>query len=336
MSFKHVFPAFGAVFLADLAVRTAYMAGKSPVLPVFAGDLGANEILLGAIVAISTVTGLGTKPLFGVLSDRFGQWLWLFLGTALFTFTPLLYLCATAPEDLIGLRLFHGLATAIYGPVTLAFVAGIGERPRAEWFGWFTLSRTAGYILGPLIGGALLNVLPAALVMAATSLIAVLAFLPILALRNCPHGLRKSKGTYYRLKHLPQVVLRNRPLMVFGCVEMTSRIGIYAVKTFLPLMILAQGGTPLQAGIFLSVQETAVALTRPIAGHIADKWIRAEHCAVIGLGITAAALGFLTHAPDQRGLLFLAAFIGIGNGAYHPAALLLIAKSTTPLRSLFR
>ena len=323
------FTAFLALFLADFTVRSAYMAGKSPVLPVFAEELGANEIVLGAIVSISTLTGVLFKPFFGFLSDRHGQWVWLMIGTVLFSSAPVLYLGVSTTQELISLRLAHGLATAIYGPVTLAFVADLGDRPRAEWFGWFGLARTGGYVVGPLIGGALLSVLPAAAVFASTSLIAVLALAPVVALRSRSLPTRDKATSQHGLSDLPQLILRNRPLLMFGVVEMSSRIGIYAVKTFLPLLILAQGGTPLEAGLFLSMQELAVAITRPIAGRVADRLQAADHVAIAGLFCMAAALATIPTAASAGMLVPAAILIGIGNGAFHPAALALIASASS-------
>jgi len=58
---------------ADLIVRTAYQVGKTPLMPLFAASLGAGELLVGAIVSVSTMTGMVLKPIFGWLSDRWGR-----------------------------------------------------------------------------------------------------------------------------------------------------------------------------------------------------------------------------------------------------------------------
>lgn len=322
--------AFLAIFLADFFARTAYMAAKSPALPVFADQLGASEVLLGMILAVSTLTGIVLKPLFGLLSDRIGRWIWLAIGTAIFAATPVLYLGVKSTETLLLLRLFHGLATAIYGPVTLAYVAELNSKPRAELFGWFGLSRTAGYVLGPLIGGAMLLWVSPATLLAGTSGIAVVAFLPVLFLSRLETGagVVAKAGVEVSLGSLLRTVLRNRPLLAFGLVELVSRIGIYAVKAFIPLIILRNGGSVLEAGVFLSVQELAVAITRPIAGRAADRFDTPTGVAIAGLVVVALALAFLPVATSAGWLGLSAALIGVGNGMYHPAALALIAMST--------
>ena len=141
---------------ADLIVRTAYQMGKTPLLPLFAAGLGANATFLGFIVSASTLTGMLLKPLFGMLSDRWGRWIWFFIGTLLFSIVPFFYLWVENAHQLLMLRLIHGTATAIYGPVTVAWVIEEGKEEDsidsncAERLGWFGMARSAGYMLGPL------------------------------------------------------------------------------------------------------------------------------------------------------------------------------------------
>ena len=77
---------------ADFIVRTAYQMGNTPLLPLLAAVLGANATFLVFIVSASTLTGMLFKPLFGMLSDRWGRWSWFFIGTVLFSIVPFLYL----------------------------------------------------------------------------------------------------------------------------------------------------------------------------------------------------------------------------------------------------
>ena len=90
---------------ADFLVRSAYQMGKSPVLPLMAASLGADALFLGMIVSVSTMTGLGMKPLFGLLSDRWGRRFWIIGGTLIFTGMPFLYGSIENPTELMLLRL---------------------------------------------------------------------------------------------------------------------------------------------------------------------------------------------------------------------------------------
>ena len=56
-------------------------------------------------------------------------------------------------QQLLMLRLFQGTATAIYGPVTIAWVIEQRQEQNstdnncAERLGWFGMARSAGYML---------------------------------------------------------------------------------------------------------------------------------------------------------------------------------------------
>ena len=93
-----LFPlALRRITCADLVVRTSYQVGKTPLLPLFAASLGAGELLVGAIVSVSTLTGMLLKPIFGWLSDSRGRKLWLLIGLALFSGVPFLYSLVDTP-----------------------------------------------------------------------------------------------------------------------------------------------------------------------------------------------------------------------------------------------
>ena len=63
---------------------------RSPVLPVFAADLGALPELIGVIVAASTITGVFFKLPAGALSDVLGRKRMMVLGALFFALPPFL------------------------------------------------------------------------------------------------------------------------------------------------------------------------------------------------------------------------------------------------------
>ena len=180
----------GNITSADLIVRTGYQIGKAPVLIMMAAQLNANDVVLALIVSTSTISGMILKPLIGFLSDNLGRKLWLFIGTLLFAGVPFLYTFIETPTQLIGLRIFHGVSTAVYGPVTLAYVAEIRFNKFGRNFGIFSLARNSSYIIGPLIGGWLLLSYEPIHIYAIIGLISILAFIPLVFLseQNQPNS----------------------------------------------------------------------------------------------------------------------------------------------------
>jgi MFS transporter, DHA1 family, multidrug resistance protein len=121
--------AFIAIVFASLLSRLGYQMARTPVLPIFAADLGAMPELIGVIVAASTVTGVFFKLPSGALSDVLGRKRMMVLGAFFFAAPPFLYPFVHDPWSLLALRFVHGFATAIFSPVASAYVASLAEVP---------------------------------------------------------------------------------------------------------------------------------------------------------------------------------------------------------------
>lgn len=338
-------PALLKITLADFIVRGAYQMGKTPLLPLFAVSLGASDALLGLIVAVSTLTGMVTKPLFGLLSDRMGRRLWLLIGTLVFAGVPFLYGLIETPGQLVVVRLLHGTATAIYGPVTVAYVAESGGKRKAERLGWFGMARSGGYLIGPVAAGWLLLTLDPVAVFTLIGGLSLAAFVPVLAL-----GEKESSGDVKlgeRVGHhkwgLPdlgeirqfvkgQAGLASVPAVwLSGALEASVFVVTYVVKAFLPVYALSAGYSTVEIGLFFTAQEGALVLLKPWGGRLGD---RLGHLRVVslGLGCLGLSLPFLLTAADTAGLLMVAAAMGAAQAMIFPATVAMIAEQAPPGR----
>ena len=79
---------------------------------------GAGPEAIGFAVGVSTVTGIFFKLPAGALSDVIGRKRTMLIGLLFFAFMPFTYLLVKDYNLLIIIRFLHGLATAIYGPVS--------------------------------------------------------------------------------------------------------------------------------------------------------------------------------------------------------------------------
>ncbi len=326
------------VTLSDLLVRVAYQMGKTPLLPLFAASLGASDVLLGTIVSVSTLTGMVTKPLFGFLSDRTGRRIWMALGVALFAGIPFLYRLVETPGHLVALRLVHGTATAIFGPVTVAYVAERNPQRRAESLGWFGMARSAGYVAGPALAGWLLLAMEPETVFAVTGLLSGLAFLPLYWMdeggnpsgprvpRRLPAGPGLGPGlkAVNSLGRTVRTVWYVPAIWLAGGLEAGIYVATYALKAFLPLYALAGGFTTAQIGLFFALQELSLLLLRPLGGRLGD---RLGHLQAVALGLAGLAmvLPWLPWSRHPTTLLGLAVLLGGAQALIFPATLALIA-----------
>ena len=302
--------------------------GKTPLLPVYAAALGASELYIGLIAGISTLTGIAFKPIAGLLSDRWGRHIWLWAGFALFAGIPFLYALVAHPDQLVALRLVHGLATAVWGPVTVAFVVDHAGARRAEHLGWFGLARAGGYVVGPALGGWLLEVSAPVAVYRLSGVIAALALVPMLLMGRGPAARAASKDLG-ALGHQLLVAFRSgartATLWLGAALDSVVFVALYAVRTFLPLYALSTGTRVALVGIFFSVQQLADLVARPPLGRVADR-VGYRRAIVAGLGVLAAAIFSLSRSPGSGGLLVLATLTGAGQALVFPATVALVAQ----------
>ncbi len=316
---------FGLITGADFVVRSAYQVGKTPLLPIFALSLGAGEVFLGVIVSVSTLTGMLLKPLFGILSDRWGRRLWLLVGTGFFAGLPFAYQFVASPEHLLMVRLLHGVATAIYGPVTLAYVAEMSPLNRAERIGWFSSARNAGYVIGPAVAGGMLLFMDPVTIFTLVGVVSALAFLPVLLLPETP---RPSGGPRIPLLgHARQAlasVSRTPAVWLAGGLDAQFMVAKYAVKTFLPLQALSLGVSPVVVGLVLAAQESANMALSPLGGRVGDR-IGYVKGVLVGMSSMAAALALMALAADGLGMLAPALLMGVAQALVFPSTIALVS-----------
>ncbi|VTR78006.1 Antiseptic resistance protein [Cellulomonas hominis] len=96
---------------------------------------------------------------FGNLGDRFGRRRLLLIGAVVFGVGSVWGAFAPTPEVLIGARALMGLGGATLLPSCLAVISELFTDPalRARAIGIFAATFAAGFVLGPIVGGILLD-----------------------------------------------------------------------------------------------------------------------------------------------------------------------------------
>ena len=298
---------FFAIFSSTLS--------KSPVLPLFAAHLGATASGVGIVAAVSTLAGVAFSIPAGMLSDRFGRKTMLIAAGVVFASAPLLYLFTRQIWQLGAVRFYHGLATAIFMPVAMAFVSDLHEGAKGEKLGWFSTATLLGRFLAPLTGGALLGFLGAAgdisfaLIYSVCLVGGVFALFISAKVPPVESSPRAFKGWKHQVAGLAQLV-SNGPLLAFGIVEASILFMYGTIEVFLPLYALSQGIGTFQIGVCLSAQVMALAATKPIMGKLSDRHGRSGQI-IWGalLGVVAAAS--MAGVASFTRLLILSVLVGL-------------------------
>jgi MFS family permease len=305
------------LFLLGFFAIFSTTISKNPVLPLFSQAIGADSTVIGLIAAFSPLAGILFSFPVGVISDRIGRKRLLVASGVIFLIAPVLYLFITAPVWLIPVRFFHGMATAILGPVISAVIAERFSDTKGEMLGQYASATLIGRTLAPLAGGAIISyfimypeLLPYRMVYVAAALAAVPVFVMTLLY---------TEKQSLPLNTLPFAVFResfitffsNRRLRGTAFVDMASYFAFGAVETFLPLYLFSLGIGAFQTGIIFAAQVLVIAGTKPFFGRIADRVDKSTQI-VAGLAITGGAVAAITLAATFAQFLLVSAVFGIG------------------------
>jgi MFS transporter, DHA1 family, multidrug resistance protein len=298
-----------------LAIFSSTMA-KNPALPLFIRSLGVPVSTVGIIAAASTIVGIIASLPAGILSDIIGRRRVILIASIVFATAPFLYLLITAPWQLVVVRIYHGLATAILGPVALAAVADTFEKGRGERMGWYSSATMVGRFLAPFVGGLLIFGNDFRWVYLADGFAGVLALLAALRLPlatttsgSAWEALKKQRGKYGQEIAF---VFRNHRILATSGIEAMQYFAFGCLETFLPIYLNEKLGYPAwKIGLLFTAQILAAAFTKPLMGRLSDRYGR------IPMIVSGLALGGITTAaviisPHYLVIMALIAAFGLG------------------------
>lgn len=128
-------------------------------IPQITADLRPTAPQVLWIVDIYGFIVAGALMVMGTLGDRIGRRRLLLLGAAGFAAASIFAACARSTETLILARALLGLAGATLAPSTLSLISNMfhDERERTFAIGMWITSFSAGAIIGPFVGGMVIE-----------------------------------------------------------------------------------------------------------------------------------------------------------------------------------
>ncbi|HEC34776.1 MAG TPA: MFS transporter [Chloroflexi bacterium] len=319
----HLSPFLWLCLMGGLAIFSSTMS-KNPALPLFIRSLGVDERTLGFIAAASTITGIVVSLPAGVLSDRWGRWRVVRLSLLIFASAPFLYLLVRAPWHLVAVRVYHGLATAILGPVALAAVADTFHEGRGERMGWYASATLVGRLLAPTVGGLLIFGDDFRWVYLGCGVAGFLALLTSIRLPHTPGPIQPRARRQQRAAGLRTASSRRGLLLPSG-VEAAQYFAFGAVETFLPLYLEGLGWEPRAIGILFTLQVAVLAMARPWMGHLSDRWGRRRPI-IVGLLLGAGTVAAMGHISGWLPAIALVTIFGLGMAAVTGSTAALISE----------
>ncbi len=276
---------------AGFLAYSSYAICRTPLLPLFARDLGASPQLVGVVVGASTLTGVFIKLPAGAWSDVLGRRTLLLLGSLVFATLPFLYLAVSGLGQLILLRFLHGSATAIFGPVASASLSDLAPSDRrGTWLSTYSTVQGAGQAAGPIVAGYLIGrgqlevafVLSGLLALAVPAIVARWPQTP----RAQAHGQR-----WQQFARGVGQVLRQPLILVTSMAQAAQFILHGTLSAFLPLYARETLGlSAWEIGWLFGLQTLTTLSTRPIIGVASDRLGRRG---VIAAGLLLCSGGVL-------------------------------------------
>ncbi len=292
------------IFLAHHVTR--------PLLPLYLITFGASSTVIGAVMAVFTITTTATRIPVGLLIDRIGRKPFLLYGIAFFTAGKLGYLWAPSILLMLPFRVLHGLGWSGCTTAVSTISADIVPKARrGDLMGYAAMASSLASALGPVLGFALFHRFDYSGVFLGASALLILSFIfavPVTEPKRSFTEPDKAK------RWIDNIMVKESLDPAIGVAFLSFGHG--GILTFLPIQALKIGVT--NPGIWFGVYAACILLSRPIAGPISDK-ISRRAAIIPGLILNLAGIVLLAFATTSNGLMAAAIVCGFGTGAAQPA-----------------
>ena len=316
-----------ALVIAAMALSFVAQSVTMLAVPLYASALGAPPAAIGLLVATACALPTVFAIPMGRLVTRLGVRRMMTLGAAGMALAPIAVLVAPGFVGLLVLQLLIGTTQLAMGISAQATVAASARGPALERaFGWYTTAASIGQMIGPLVGGLLLDVAGPAAAFAMAAAVPLLALACARFLR-VPPGERLAAGDSPFGYRAQARLLRGNPAVQAALVlTVAVLLAIGSHAAFFPVYLEGLAVPATVIGALLSLRALASTLVRPLmawAVRLAGGRARAMAACVgamaLGVGLTGLVGGVVT-------LGLLAILIGIGAGLGQPLSLVVLSE----------
>ncbi|MFQ5380147.1 MAG: MFS transporter [Dehalococcoidia bacterium] len=300
-----------SVFVATLGISMV-----SPLLPVYAKDLGATGIWIGLTFSIFAVTQTIFGPFAGRISDRYGRKPFIVGGLLFYFVAALGYLTAQSFYQVMAFRALSGVGTSLIFSVSRAYIGEmVPSGHEGRWFGVFATADIIGFGTGPILAGVIRQVFSfdSVFVAMAALLFASAGIVQVLLPKEPDSSLRGQGAAADATPDVGLVAaLKDRLALAVTLMMGFTSLSFGATFSFLAVRLENDLGViPALVGVAFAVENIASGIAQPFMGRVADRLDR-RLVVSVGFAITATMLFLLGLANSLVMVIVLLALMGVG------------------------
>jgi len=299
------------LYILCFASFVTYFSGHliTPLVPVLAGRLGAEELGVAAASGIHILFLSLFQILAGAVADRYGRRRCVALGSILAASTSLLCITARSWGHLAALRALGGVADAVVGPALLALVVEASGDERGLGMGLFRGSQGLALVLGPIAGGVLAHYLSLYTPFLLDFLLTLLGASLFLML---PIGEAPRAGRLTTPIRRLGLLLRDLRLLKAAAVGFSETFSLGVLMSLLPALAVGLGLSEVEIASLLAVEAALFSASSLLSGPASDR-VGRRPIAALGLLICLTAFPAFSKASQLPHLLTLTALYGLGS-----------------------
>jgi MFS family permease len=288
---------------------------RTPVIPLYAEQLGASVADIGFISSSFTLVACFLAIPLGLSSDRIGRKRLIvsgaLVGSAVSFLLPLTY----SPVEIMLVYAIGGIGIASFTPSIIAYIGDIARTGHlGRSYGLFTTFMQIGIAVGPAFGGFTASVVGYRNSFIYSGGIILFAALAGQVLFSNPSRWMKKEV------NVKFAELRSNLLIIAAWLGIFCLFFANSVIAFLPVYANKIGISIVAIGLILTFQAAGNGIARLPFGWLSDKIGRRVPFIVLGLIIASLSAGLLASFADLYIILALSFFLGLGVGITAMAA----------------
>lgn len=307
---------------------TAGMSLVIPFLPLYIGTLGVHSLAgveqwSGWVFSGQFITSFLFQPVWGAYADRHGRKLMLLrAGFGMGVVTALMGF-VRAPWELLLLRVVNGVFSGFISMATSLQASITPTEYSGRALGTLQTGAIAGSLIGPLAGGALVEIMGYRSVFLVTGALLVIASGIVMAFVRERAPELRPKGQRQRTDW---TVLRPLvPVYIASVITQFGMMSIEPIVTVFAKTIYTGRHLALVAGLVVATSGMSNMIGAPLLGRFGD---RVGQRRILVLALFAAALTYIPQALSQNIAVLLAGrfLLGLFIGGMIPSLNVLVKK----------